>query len=415
MRLTFGTTVIILAITFGAAASGTSQQSSNQRANPDEQKETIELRGELVEVPVVVRDSQNRYIPDLKKEDFIVYENGVEQQVTLFAHAEEPFHVALVLDTSGSTEAELPRIQQAALSFVQQLHPNDRVMIVSFDDDVRVENEFTSDREVLAQAIRRLHSGASTHLYDAVYTVVEQRMSQVKGRKAMILFTDGVDTASNQANEQETLHYLEESNVLVYSIRYDTREAVRRQLRRPKTINIETIPIPIPAPQPDPSPPDRNPPSTRWPQRWPSPFPSPWPGPNPYPDPSPSPYPDRYPTPHPGRYPVPPPSPEPRRAPEPTRTPRPAPDPNDPLEMEYQRGKRYLWDLSDRTGGAYYEANLLDDLPGVFQQIAEELRRQYTLGYYPSNTQRENGYRRIRVKVNRPGAHVRARPGYRAS
>jgi len=82
--------------------------------------------------------------------------------------------------------------------------------------------------------------------------------------------------------------------------------------------------------------------------------------------------------------------------------------------MEYQRGERYLWDLSDRTGGVYYEANLLDDLPGVFQQIAEELRHQYTLGYYPSSTQRDGRYRRIKVKVNRSGASVRARPGYRA-
>lgn len=111
---------------------------------------------------------------------------------------------------------------------------------------------------------------------------------------------------------------------------------------------------------------------------------------------------------------MPPPAPVPGRAPEPTRTPRqPAPDPNDPLEIEYQRGQRYLWELADRTGGVYYEAHLLDDLPGVFEQIAEELRHQYTLGYYPGNTQRDSRYRRIRVKVKRPGVHVRARPGYR--
>jgi hypothetical protein len=418
MQAKYVAAFITLVMTLSLTVTGLGQQAPHQKPASEEQTGAIQLQGDLVEVPVIVRNNQNRYITDLKKEDFIVYENGVEQPIALFARSEEPFHVALVLDTSGSTEEELPRIRQAALTFLQQLHPQDQVMIVSFDDDVRVENEFTSDRDVLAQAIRRLRSGESTHLYDAVYVVVEQRLDQVKGRKAMILFTDGVDTASTEADEAETLRYLEESNVLVYSIRYDTREATRRRLRRPKTINIGNVPIPVPTPPSGRTPPDRTPSPTQWPQPWPSPYPNPYPNPNPWPnpDPSPTPYPDRYPSPQPDRYPVPPPAPVPRPTPDPTRTPRqPAPDPNDPLEIEYQRGERYLWDLSDRTGGVYYEANLLDDLPGVFQQIAEELRHQYTLGYYPSNTQRDSRYRRIKVKVNRPGASVRARPGYRTS
>jgi Mg-chelatase subunit ChlD len=406
MRSSFIAVFVTLVTIYLVTATAASQQQPGQEASGTQQSGTVQLRGDLVELPVMVRDDQNRYIADLKKEDFLVFENGVEQSIALFAHGEEPFHVALVLDTSGSTQEELPRIEQAATAFIQQLHPKDQVMIVSFDDDVRVENEFTSDREVLAQAVGRLHSGKSTHLYDAVHVVVEQRMSQVKGRKAMILFTDGVDTASNQTTDDETLRYLEESNVLVYSIRYDTREAVRRQLRNPKSITIGTGPIPVPTPEPPPPRPDRNPPTTQWPQPWPSPYP------NPGPWPSPGPYPRRYP--QPGPYPGPQPIPEPRRTPEPTRAPRqPVPSPNDPVESEYKHGERYLWELSDRTGGVYYEANLLDDLSKAFEHIAEELRHQYTLGYSPSNTQSEDHYRRIRVKVNRPGAHVRTRPGYR--
>lgn len=375
-----------------------------------EQDEALRLRGDLVEVPVIVRNRQNQYIHDLKKEDFVLYEDGVEQRIALFAHTEEPFHVALLIDTSGSTEEELPRIQQAALAFITQLHPQDEVMIVSFDDEVRVLSEFTSDRGILARALARLQSGESTRLFDAVDTVVRQWMNPIAGRKALILFTDGVDTASREATEEETCQHLEESNVLVYSIRYDTREAVRRRLRRPKKIDIGTPPLPGPRRRPGPAPSPPNPPTSRWPDPSSRPFPLPrrWPMPNPYP----TPYPDRYPTPHPPSSRVPYPTPAPAPSP-PPRTPRRHPQPNDPLDAEYRHGEQYLWDLADRTGGAYYEANLLRDLPQVFEQIAEELRHQYTLGYYPTSAG-DGRYHRIRVRVNRPGAYVRARPGYRA-
>lgn len=376
------------------------------------QDEALRLQGDLVEVPVIVRNRQNQYIPDLKKEDFILYEDGIEQHIAFFAHTEEPFHVALLIDTSGSTEEELPRIRQAALTFIGQLHPRDEVMIVSFDDEVRVISEFTSDRGKLARALAQLQSGESTRLFDAVDAVVRQWMNPIAGRKALILFTDGVDTASREATAEGTRRHLEESNVLVYSIRYDTREAVRRRLRRPKKINIGTLPPPGPQRRPRPAPAPPNPPTGRWPDPSSRPFPRPrrWPMPNPYP----TPYPDRYPTPQPPSSRVPYPTPAPPPAP-PPRMPRrrPQPRPNDPLDMEYQRGEQYLWDLADRTGGTYYEANLLQDLPRVFGQIAEELRHQYTLGYYPTSAG-DGRYHRIRVRVNRPGAYVRARPGYRA-
>src|SRR5205085_2672001 len=106
---------------------------------------------------------------------------------------EQPFTVALVIDTSGSTRFKMEEMQDAAIAFLDQLRPNDRVVVVSFDDDVRVLSEPTSDRSVLRAAIRRTRTGDGTRLYDAVDLVIRQHLSRVQGRKAIVLFTDGVD------------------------------------------------------------------------------------------------------------------------------------------------------------------------------------------------------------------------------
>jgi O6-methylguanine-DNA--protein-cysteine methyltransferase len=336
--------------------------------------DVIELTATLVNVPVVVRDSNNRYITNLKKEHFRLFEDDMEQEIVFFSNTEEPFNVALLLDTSGSTREELPRIQDAAITFVEQLHDYDRVMVISFDDDIDLQCELTSDRREITRAIGRVRSGGSTRLYDAIAYTLDQHLNHVSGRKAVVLFTDGVDTGSRNASFESTLRDLEESNVLVYSIRYNTLEAVARRMGGSGGVIIGRIPLPLPLPGPSQQ------------RRW----PIPWPNPGPFPVP--------------GRWPSP--TPSPRRGPgSPT---------HDRLEEMYRRGEAYLSELADRTGGVLYAADTLYDLPGVFEQIADELRHQYMLGYYPSNTAPDGSYRRIRVTVGHPDAHVRARPGYRA-
>jgi len=356
---------------------------SQERRPPrsdDHRGEVVELTGTLVNVPVLVRDSHNRYIANLTKEDFHLFEDGVEQEIAFFSNTEEPISVALLLDTSGSTREELPRIREAAIEFVSQLHDSDRVMVVSFDDDIDVGCELTNDRREMIQAIRRTRSGGSTHLYDAVSMVVSHLLRDVPGRKAIVLFTDGVDTASRGATAESTIAELEESNVLVYSIRYDTQEAVARRMAGSGGVLWGRIPFPIPSPTP------RSSRGIRWPLPWPN----------------------RGPFPGVGRLPLPVPYPLPRRGPQ------PSPRPDDRIEAMYRRGEAYLRELAERTGGVLYHAETLSDLPSVFEQIAEQLRHQYTLGYYPSQPTRDGRYRRIRVTVDYPDAHVRARPGYRA-
>ncbi|HXF03941.1 MAG TPA: VWA domain-containing protein [Blastocatellia bacterium] len=370
-----GPTGVVVLLTFSLLWPPISRSQDRPSQRTTEQRgDVIELTGTLINVPVVVRDSNNRYIANLKKEHFRLFEDGIEQEIAFFSNTEEPFNVALLLDTSGSTREELPRIQDAAITFVEQLHDYDRVMVISFDDDIDLQCELTSDRREIVRAIRRVRSGGSTRLYDAVAYTVEQHLNHLSGRKAIVLFTDGVDTASQNATFDGTIRDLEESNVLVYSIRYNTLEAVARRMGGSGGVIIGRIPVPLPFP--------RAPQRTRWP--------IPWPNTGPFPVP--------------GRWPSP--TPSPRRGPgSPT---------NGRLEEMYRRGEAYLSELADRTGGALYAADTLYDLPGVFEQIADELRHQYMLGYYPSNTARDGSYRRIRVTVRHPDAHVRARPGYRA-
>jgi hypothetical protein len=100
----------------------------------------------LVTVPVTVLDRNGRYVPQLRREDFRLYENGEEQKIAYFATTDSPFSVVLLIDTSGSTQFRLDDIQNAAINFVDKLKPSDSVMVMSFDDGIKVECKATTDR-----------------------------------------------------------------------------------------------------------------------------------------------------------------------------------------------------------------------------------------------------------------------------
>ena len=114
--------------------------------------EVVRVNTSLVTVPVSVLDRQGRFIPDLKREDFRVFENGVEQPVAYWEPADKPFTVALLLDTSPSTEFHLWQIKEAAIAFAKQLRPQDRVLIVSFNDQVLLLTEVTNDMNVITRS-----------------------------------------------------------------------------------------------------------------------------------------------------------------------------------------------------------------------------------------------------------------------
>ena len=263
----------------------------------------IKVNVSLVTVPALVSDAAGRYIPNLSAGDFHVFEEGVEQRIDRIIPEVTPFHVALMLDTSGSTLFNHGDIQQAALAFVEALRPEDSVMVLSFDSYIYLDAAFTRDRAALRRAILKTDTGAGTRLYDALDVVISECLNRVEGRKAIVLFTDGIDTHSWLARFGNYRDRVEESDALLYAVQFDVTAG------------------------------------------------------------------------------------------------RPA--------------SQYLKALSENSGGRLFTASTISSLADSFAGVSEELQHQYTICYYPSAQNNDAAFRHIRVTVDRPGAKIRARTGYR--
>ncbi len=203
--------------------------SIGQKAQKADDGVTIRANVDMVSLPVVVTDKVGRRITDLKKEDFRVFENGIEQQIAGFAATDEPVNVALLLDTSGSTEFKLAKIQNEAIAFVNQLHPDDEVAVMSFADDVQLQTDFSINRDRNEYGIKKTRPGGWTVEYEAVWLALEDVLKPVKSRKALVLFTDGVDTRSHKATEKETLDLARETQATIYCVYFNTEEDQGRQ------------------------------------------------------------------------------------------------------------------------------------------------------------------------------------------
>jgi Ca-activated chloride channel homolog len=306
----------------------------------------IRVSTTLVTIPVSVMDRDGRYIPNLQKEEFRIWEDDVEQDVAFFQSVDKPFSVVLMLDTSPSTKFQLDEIQDAAISFIDQLRSDDRVMVVEFNEDINVLSEFTNDRSRLHRAIQRARTDNGTSLYDAVDMVMNQKLSRVTGRKAIVLFTDGVDTTSRNADYQSNIMDAQELDALIYPVQYDTSADMNA-----------------------------------------------------------------------GNYP-------------------PIQQPIDVFGQilggifgggrrggrggggrgtgrgDYNLANRYLLELANSTGGREYRADSLQNMSYAFANVAEELRRQYTIGYYPKRTPQVGQRRMIKVRARQPNLAVRARDSY---
>jgi von Willebrand factor type A domain len=416
--------VVAIALTAAFAQTRPASQKPNppkpsptQPETPPEEPqdiETLKTDTDLVTVPLIANDSNGMYITDLREEEFAILEDGVAQQIAFFGKVAASFHVVLMLDTSSSTQDKLRDIQQAAFTFVQQLQDADRVKVISFDDKVNDLNEFTSDREILRSAIYKTKSGQGTKVYDAVELALNT-IRKIRGRKAIVIFTDGMDWHSDSATYDGTLRWLDEEGVVFYPIRYDTRATTERLAREqaaggsPQLPTINVIRNPAPSgTTPTTFPSDDPIPTTGTPRRT-GPLGLPLPeeimrrrreeernrDPNRMP-------PDR----------------DPSTFPAPTTT-RPSRSEDDSikamLDMAYLTADGYLRALAEKSGGRLLRADTLKSLPDAFAQIAAELRTQYMLGYYPLNKERDERYRKIKVTTTRKHVVIRARPGYLAT
>jgi Ca-activated chloride channel homolog len=318
----------------------------------EEKPYTLAIDVDLINVNVAVSDPFGKYLVDLKKDNFRIFEDKVEQKITNFSPVDAPFCIGLLLDTSFSAVDKLGKIQDEAIHFTKQVHPDDEVMVVSFDDEVHLETDFTQNKNAVERAIKMTRTGQSTQLYEAVYLALHDKLRKKRERKAMVLFTDGVDTSSPTSSAHETIQEAKEADTVIYPIFFDTREDVLHHSSGPGR-----IPQPGNGPQ----------------------------------------------LPLPGRFP-----------PIDPRGPRQRQADEDTVNMEYAQGRHYLQELANATGGTLYVADRLDSLGDVFARIANELRSQYALGYISSNQKKDGKFRKITVTVDQANATVKAKKGYLA-
>ncbi|NNE98660.1 MAG: VWA domain-containing protein [Pyrinomonadaceae bacterium] len=293
----------------------------------DEEDDIISIESSLVTIPVSVFDRNGIYVSNIQQKEFKIFENGVEQEIAYFGKRDQPFTVALVIDTSGSTQFKIEDIHYAAKLFVRQLKPQDRVLVIQFSSGVRVRAEPTNDKQELDRAIEKARFGGQTALYRAVEFTLRKRMNKIRGRKAIVLFTDGVDTSRWRNGYMRNYGDAEESDTLIYPVFYNTFLG---------SITSGTV------------------------------MSGPFPGVG---------------------------------------------------GMQGARaqtfGKSYLEQLAAYTGGRVFHAGQSRGLlVQAFQGIAEELRRQYSIGYSPIEVGEKGERRQIKVRVYRPDLRVRARDSY---
>lgn len=343
---------------------------AQDRQSPD-QDEPIRLKTDLVTVTASVTAPNAGAIKSLKEGDFTIYEDGVKQKIAHFAATEEPFTLLLLLDISGSTRDEISLIKRAARNFLGELRFDDRVGVIVFSREVEMIAEFTDPRGEVSSAIdgiavvegedgHRFTTKTGTSFYDALYLAVDESpLKQAEGRKAIVCMSDGVDSTSKM-KFNDIAPLAEKSDASVYFLELNTEETTLQGLMKPKNdpgyVNFSPGQI------------------------------------------------DRY-------YAEYDPESLQRFRPRETLLPETIREINAGL---YKLSRRELRALGERTGGRVYPVKALSDLTGVYRQIGDELRSQYSIGYYPTNRAHDGSWRSIRVETRVPGALVRARSGYRA-
>jgi VWFA-related protein len=337
--------------------------------------DVVRIETQLISVPAVVTDRTGRPLTGLRADDFQVFEDGRQQKLANFATMEAPFEVALLLDTSGSTRADVGLIRRAALDFIAALRPGDRVAIVAFNTkqegseklaEVELKAKLTDDRDELEEAVESIGASNGTPFYDSLERVAKEIFrdkpkDDMRGRRALVALTDGVDSTS-AADYEETRELLKRAGVVSYFIQVSTEDFVEERLMQDcqdsGALRLSRTQL------------------------------------------------ERY-----------------RRVIAPGAD---AADFSNFCQMGqfermhisrtlYNIARREMSQLARDSGGKTFAAADLRDARRAFHQVAEDIGTQYSLGYYSNNTARDGTFRAIRVTVRGvKDAQVRAREGYRA-
>ena len=337
--------VFSVAAALAAVASLAAQQA------PQEPGFSFRTGVQLINVTVTVTDGNGRFVPGLRKEDFIVYEDGKPQTVTHFDSERVPVSLGLVMDTSGSMSGEKMATAKSAVErFLHRLlDESDEVFLYQFESDATLVQDWTTDRNAVSRALGRLEARGGTALYDAAAEAVPLAQSGAQRKKAVVIISDGNDTSS-QIDAASVQQLIRQTEVLVYAIGIDSNDSGGRSRQRAQT-RRQPARIPVPSPFPG-----RRPPVIQ---------------------------------------PQPPPRPSPSRA---SRS-------EDGVDEDTLRS------ITDDSGGRTEIIRDARDLGPATAGIADELSRQYFLGY-SSQAPKDGRWHSIEVRLKRGNHHVRARKGY---
>ena len=215
MRKSFILILLLAGAAYGQLAPVQKQSSSDPHSEP---QTTLKVDVNLVNVYVTVTDDHGAPVGGLKKENFVVKEDGIEQKISVFdKESALPLSIALAIDTSLSTRHDLPLEQASAKRFAKAiLRPVDALSVYGFSETVSQATGYTAELKRIDEGIDHIRLGAATALFDAVYTA-SRSLDRRQGRKVMVLITDGGDTIS-RVNYKEAVRAAEEAEALVYSI-----------------------------------------------------------------------------------------------------------------------------------------------------------------------------------------------------
>ena len=284
-----------------------------QDVNASKQGPSIKVDVNLVVLHTTVLDDRQRFADGLRSENFRIFEDKVEQKLSVFKREDLPVSMGLVIDNSGSMRDKRPRVNEAAITLVQASNPQDEAFVVNFNDDfyLDLDKDFTSSIPELKEALERIDSRGSTALYDAIIGSLDHLKKASKDKHVLLIVTDGEDNTSHNSLEK-TIREIQKTDTVIYTIGLLSQES----------------------------------------------------------------------------------------------------------KKSAKKAKRALEEIAQASGGIAYFPENVDDVHNICQQVAHDIRNQYTLAYYPTNTRRDGTFRIVQVEVIPPHGRgklvARTRNGYYA-
>ena len=320
MTRVFCFAVILCALVFGVSQASAQIPVVNPQPPPPGQNSSAEKQGSTIKVQVnlvvlhtTVLDDRGRFADGLKQENFRVLEDKVEQKLSVFKREDLPVSMGLVIDNSGSMRDKRPRVNEAAITLVENSNPQDEAFVVNFNDDfyLDLDKDFTNSVPELKEALERIDSRGSTALYDAIIGSIDHLKKASKDKHVLLVVTDGEDNTSRNSLEK-TIREIQKTDTVIYTIGLLSQESKKNA----------------------------------------------------------------------------------------------------------KRAKKALEEISLASGGLSYFPENVDDVHNICQQVAHDIRNQYTLAYYPSNSKRDGTFRAVQVEVIPPRGRgklvARTRNGYYA-